>query len=170
MKKVDSSVKNEKAQNLTNSQAEVFADDFASFQGSGKGVTLAVMTADTAAESSKSAAKTTLKLVIFIFAIVLIISIAKNVDLWLKYNRLQDVYIDTLARHTGWERSYILEAMKYSLDKVKPNIKEQRESGQIDLFPYKERSLNKEFENLNKEIEKDIEHKLDKIELGGVNE
>lgn len=34
-----------------------FVDDFASFQGSGKGVTLVVMTVDTAAESSKSAAK-----------------------------------------------------------------------------------------------------------------
>lgn len=106
------------------------------------------------------------KLIRAVFVMLLITSIAKNVDLWLKYNRLQDVYIDTLARHTGWERSYILEAMKYSLDKVKPNIKEQSEGG-IDLFPCKERSLNKEFENLNKEIEKDIEHKLDKIELGG---
>ena len=104
------------------------------------------------------------KLIRAVFIMMLVVSIAKNVDLWLKYNRLQDVYIDTLARHTGWERDYILEAMKYSLDKVKPNIKEQRESGQIDLFPYKERSLNKEFENLNKEIEKDIEAKIDKIE------
>lgn len=106
------------------------------------------------------------KLIRAVFIMMLVVSIAKNVDLWLKYNRLQDVYIDTLARHTGWERDYILEAMKYSLDKVKPNIKEQSEGG-IDLFPCKERSLNKEFENLNKEIEKDIEHKLDKIELGG---
>lgn len=106
-----------------------------------------------------------------VFVMLIVLSIAKNVDLWLKYNRLQDVYIDTIARHTGWERDYILEAMKFSLEKVKPNIKEQSEGG-IDLFPCKERSLNKEFENLNKEIEKDIEHKLDKIELGGggVNE
>ena len=108
------------------------------------------------------------KLIRAVFVMLLITSIAKNVDLWLKYNRLQDVYIDTIARHTGWERSYILEAMKFSLEKVKPNIKEQSE-GEIDLFPCKERSLNKEFENLNKEIEKDIEHKLDKIELGGGN-
>lgn len=106
------------------------------------------------------------------FIMILIISVAKNVDLWLKYNRLQDVYIDTIARHTGWERGYILETMKYSLDKVKPNMKEQRKAGQIDLFPYKERSVNKEFENLNKEIEKDIEAKIEKIEKleGGVNE
>lgn len=98
-----------------------------------------------------------------VFMMMLVISVAKNVDLWLKYNRLQDVYIDTIARHTGWERDYILEAMKHSLDKVKPNMKEQREAEQIDLFPYKERGVNKEFENLNKEIEKDIEAKIDKI-------
>lgn len=103
-----------------------------------------------------------------VFMLMLVLSVAKNVDLWLKYNRLQDVYIDTIARHTGWERDYILEAMKYSLDKVKPNVKEQGEAGQIDLLPRKERSVNKEFENLNKEIEKDIEAKIDKIEqLGG---
>lgn len=102
------------------------------------------------------------------FMMILVISVAKNVDLWLKYNRLQDVYIDTIARHTGWERDYILEVMKHSLDKVKPNMKEQGEAGQIDLLPYKERGVNKEFENLNKEIEKDIEAKIDKIEqLGG---
>lgn len=88
-----------------------------------------------------------------IFIMALVISVAKNVDLWLKYNRLQDVYIDTIARHTGFERDYILEAMKHSLDKVKPNMKEQKEAGQIDLLPYKERGVNKEFENLNKEIE-----------------
>lgn len=106
-----------------------------------------------------------------VFMLMLVLSVAKNVDLWLKYNRLQDVYIDTIARHTGWERDYILEAMKHSLDKVKPNVKEQREAGQTDLLPYKERGVNKEFENLNKEIEKDIEAKIDKIEqLGEVNE
>lgn len=103
-----------------------------------------------------------------VFMLMLVLSVAKNVDLWLKYNRLQDVYIDTIARHTGWERDYILEAMKHSLDKVKPNVKEQGEAGQIDLLPRKERGVNKEFENLNKEIEKDIEAKIDKIEqLGG---
>ena len=106
-----------------------------------------------------------------VFMLMLVLSVAKNVDLWLKYNRLQDVYIDTIARHTGWERDYILETMKYSLDKVKPNVKEQREAGQTDLLPRKERSVNKEFENLNKEIEKDIEAKIDKIEqLGGGGE
>lgn len=108
-----------------------------------------------------------------LFMLMLVLSVAKNVDLWLKYNRLQDVYIDTIARHTGWERDYILEAMKHSLDKVKPNVKEQGEAEQTDLHPYKERGVNKEFENLNKEIEKDIEAKIDKIEqLGGgrVNE
>lgn len=108
-----------------------------------------------------------------VFMLMLVLSVAKNVDLWLKYNRLQDVYIDTIARHTGWERDYILEAMKHSLDKVKPNVKEQGEAGQADLLPRKERGVNKEFENLNKEIEKDIEAKIDKIEqLGGgrVNE
>lgn len=108
-----------------------------------------------------------------VFMLMLVLSVAKNVDLWLKYNRLQDVYIDTIARHTGWERDYILEAMKHSLDKVKPNVKEQGEAGQTDLLPRKERGVNKEFENLNKEIEKDIEAKIDKIEqLGGgrVNE
>lgn len=103
-----------------------------------------------------------------VFMLMLVLSVAKNVDLWLKYNRLQDVYIDTIARHTGWERDYILEAMKHSLDKVKPNMKEQGEAGQTDLLPRKERSVNKEFENLNKEIEKDIEAKIEKIEqLGG---
>lgn len=103
-----------------------------------------------------------------VFMLMVVLSVAKNVDLWLKYNRLQDVYIDTIARHTGWERDYILEAMKHSLDKVKPNMKEQREAGQIDLLPRKERGVNKEFENLNKEIEKDIGAKIDKIEqLGG---
>lgn len=105
------------------------------------------------------------------FMMMVVISVAKNVDLWLKYNRLQDVYIDTIARHTGWERDYILEAMKHSLDKVKPNMKEQGEAGRIDLLPYKERGINKEFENLNKEIEKDIEAKIDKIEqIGVINE
>lgn len=105
------------------------------------------------------------KFVRAIFMMMLVISVAKNVDLWLKYNRLQDVYIDTIARHTGWERDYILEAMRHSLDKVKPDMKEQGEAGQI----VKERGvINKEFENLNKEIEKDIEAKIDKIEqLGG---
>ena len=103
-----------------------------------------------------------------VFMLMLVLSVAKNVDLWLKYNRLQDVYIDTIARHTGWERDYILEAMKHSLDKVKPNMKEQGEAGQTDLLPRKERGVNKEFENLNKEIEKDIEAKIDKIEhIGG---
>lgn len=34
-----------------------FADDFASFQGSGKGAYLSYVTADTAVESSKSVAK-----------------------------------------------------------------------------------------------------------------
>lgn len=106
-----------------------------------------------------------------VFMLMLVLSVAKNVDLWLKYNRLQDVYIDTIARHTGWERDYILEAMKHSLDKVKPNVKEQGEAGQTDLLPRKERGVNKEFENLNKEIEKDIEAKIDKIEqLGGGEE
>ena len=108
-----------------------------------------------------------------VFMLMLVLSVAKNVDLWLKYNRLQDVYIDTIARHTGWERDYILEAMKHSLDKVKPNVKEQGEAGQADLLPRKERGVNKEFENLNKEIEKDIEAKIDKIEQlegGRVNE
>lgn len=101
-----------------------------------------------------------------VFMLMLVLSVAKNVDLWLKYNRLQDVYIDTIARHTGWERDYILEAMKHSLDKVKPNM--QGEAVQTDLLPRKERGVNKEFENLNKEIEKDIEAKIDKIEqLGG---
>lgn len=110
----------------------------------------------------------TYKAVRAVFMLMLVISVAKNVDLWLKYNRLQDVYIDTIARHTGWERDYILEAMKHSLDKVKPNVKEQGEAGQIDSHPYKGRGVNKEFENLNKEIEKDIEAKIDKIEqLGG---
>lgn len=109
------------------------------------------------------------KFVRAIFMMMLVISVAKNVDLWLKYNRLQDVYIDTIARHTGWERDYILEAMKHSLDKVKPDMKERSEARQI----VKERgAINKEFENINKEIEKDIEAKIDKIEqLGGdVNE
>lgn len=107
-----------------------------------------------------------------VFMLMVVLSVAKNVDLWLKYNRLQDVYIDTIARHTGWERDYILEAMKHSLDKVKPNVKEQGEAVQTDLLPRKERGVNKEFENLNKEIEKDIEAKIDKFEqLGGrVNE
>lgn len=99
-----------------------------------------------------------------VFMLMLVLSVAKNVDLWLKYNRLQDVYIDTIARHTGWERDYILEAMKHSLDKVKSNVKEQGEAGQTDLLPYKRRGVNKEIENLNKEIEKDIEAKIDKIE------
>ena len=35
------------------------------------------------------------KLIRAVFVMLLITSIAKNVDLWLKYNRLQDVYIDT---------------------------------------------------------------------------
>ena len=110
----------------------------------------------------------TYKAVRAVFMLMLVLSVAKNVDLWLKYNRLQDVYIDTIARHTGWERDYILEAMKHSLDKVKPNVKEQGEAGQTDLSSRKERGVNKEFENLNKEIEKDIEAKIDKIEqLGG---
>ena len=50
------------AQNLTNSQAAGFCDDFGGFQGSGKGAYLGYVTADTAAESTKSAQKPTPKL------------------------------------------------------------------------------------------------------------
>lgn len=100
-----------------------------------------------------------------VFILLLVVSVAKNVELWLKYERLQESYIDSLARYTNWDRGYILEVMKNSMSSVKPNM---RKEGEIDIFPYKERGINKEYENINKEIEKDIVQKLDKIESLGL--
>lgn len=97
-----------------------------------------------------------------VFILLLVVSVAKNVELWLKYERLQESYIDSLARYTNWDRDYILEVMKNSLSSVKKDMRDG--TGKIEIVPYKERSLNKEYENINKEIEKDIENKLDKIE------
>lgn len=102
-----------------------------------------------------------------VFILLLVVSVAKNVELWLKYERLQESYIDSLARYTNWDRDYILEVMKNSLSSVKKDMR--RETGKIEIDPYKERSLNKEYENINKEIEKDIENKLDKIESLGLS-
>lgn len=102
-----------------------------------------------------------------VFILLLVVSVAKNVELWLKYERLQESYIDSLARYTNWDRDYILEVMKNSLSSVKKDMRDG--TGKIEIVPYKERSLNKEYENINKEIEKDIEHKLDKIESLGLS-
>lgn len=102
-----------------------------------------------------------------VFILLLVVSVAKNVELWLKYERLQESYIDSLARYTNWDRDYILEVMKNSLSSVKKDMRGG--TGKIETMPYKERSLNKEYENINKEIEKDIEHKLDKIENLGLS-
>lgn len=102
-----------------------------------------------------------------VFILLLVVSVAKNVELWLKYERLQESYIDSLARYTNWDRDYILEVMKNSLSSVKKDMR--GETGKIEIVPYKERSLNKEYENINKEIEKDIENKLDKIESLGLS-
>lgn len=102
-----------------------------------------------------------------VFILLLVVSVAKNIELWLKYERLQESYIDSLARYTNWDRDYILEVMKNSLSSVKKNM--IGETGKIEIVPYKERSLNKEYENINKEIEKDIENKLDKIESLGLS-
>lgn len=102
-----------------------------------------------------------------VFILLLVVSVAKNVELWLKYERLQESYIDSLARYTNWDRDYILEVMKNSLSSVKKDMREG--IGKIEIMPYKERSLNKEYENINKEIEKDIENKLDKIESLGLS-
>lgn len=102
-----------------------------------------------------------------VFILLLVVSVAKNVELWLKYERLQESYIDSLARYTNWDRDYILEVMKNSLSSVKKDMREGM--GKIEIIPYKERSLNKEYENINKEIEKDIENKLDKIESLGLS-
>ncbi len=57
--------------------------------------------------------------------------------------------------------------MKNSLSSVKKDMRGG--TGKIEIVPYKERSLNKEYENINKEIEKDIENKLDKIESLGLS-
>lgn len=100
-----------------------------------------------------------------VFILLFVVSVAKNVELWLKYERLQESYIDSLARYTNWDRDYILEVMKNSLSSVKKDMRGG--AGKIEITPYKERSLNKEYENINKEIEKDIENKLDKIESLG---
>ncbi|MDL0083004.1 hypothetical protein NYG90_10070 [Helicobacter sp. XJK30-2] len=102
-----------------------------------------------------------------VFILLLVVSVAKNVELWLKYERLQESYIDSLARYTNWDRDYILEVMKNSLSSVKKDMRGG--AGKIEIAPYKERSLNKEYENINKEIEKDIENKLDKIESLGLS-
>lgn len=102
-----------------------------------------------------------------VFILLLVVSVAKNVELWLKYERLQESYIDSLARYTNWDRDYILEVMKNSLSSVKKDMRDGM--GKIEIIPYKERSLNKEYENINKEIEKDIENKLDKIESLGLS-
>lgn len=102
-----------------------------------------------------------------VFMLLLVVSVAKNVELWLKYERLQESYIDSLARYTNWDRDYILEVMKNSLSSVKKDMRNG--TGKIEIVPYKERSLNKEYENINKEIEKDIENKLDKIESLGLS-
>lgn len=102
-----------------------------------------------------------------VFILLLVVSVAKNVELWLKYERLQESYIDSLARYTNWDRDYILEVMKNSLSSVKKDMR--GDTGKIEIIPYKERSLNKEYENINKEIEKDIENKLDKIESLGLS-
>lgn len=102
-----------------------------------------------------------------VFILLLVVSVAKNVELWLKYERLQESYIDSLARYTNWDRDYILEVMKNSLSSVKKDMRDG--TGKIEIIPYKERSLNKEYENINKEIEKDIENKLDKIESLGLS-
>lgn len=102
-----------------------------------------------------------------VFILLLVVSVAKNVELWLKYERLQESYIDSLARYTNWDRDYILEVMKNSLSSVKKDMRDG--TGKIEIMPYKERSLNKEYENINKEIEKDIENKLDKIESFGLS-
>lgn len=93
-----------------------------------------------------------------VFILLLVVSVAKNVELWLKYERLQESYIDSLARYTNWDKNYILEVLKNSMSAAKKNM-----SGEIEIVPHKERSLNKEYENINKEIEKDIEQKLDKV-------
>lgn len=102
-----------------------------------------------------------------VFILLLVVSVAKNIELWLKYERLQESYIDSLARYTNWDRGYILEVMKNSLSSVKKDMRGGM--GKIEITPYKERSLNKEYENINKEIEKDIENKLDKIESLGLS-
>lgn len=97
-----------------------------------------------------------------VFILLLVVSVAKNVELWLKYERLQESYIDSLARYTNWDRDYILEVMKNSMSSVKKDMRGG--TGKIEITPYKERSLNKEYENINKEIEEDIKKKLNKIE------
>lgn len=102
-----------------------------------------------------------------VFILLLVVSVAKNVELWLKYERLQESYIDSLARYTNWDRDYILEVMKNSMSSVKKDMRGG--TGEIEISPYKERSLNKEYENINKEIEKDIVQKLDKIESLGLS-
>lgn len=102
-----------------------------------------------------------------VFILLLVVSVAKNVELWLKYERLQESYIDSLARYTNWDRDYILEVMKNSMSSVKKDMRDG--TGKIEIVPYKERSLNKEYENINKEIEEDIKKKLDKIESLGLS-
>lgn len=102
-----------------------------------------------------------------VFILLLVVSVAKNVELWLKYERLQESYIDSLARYTNWDRDYILEVIKNSLSSVKKDMR--GDTGKIEIAPYKEQSLNKEYENINKEIEKDIENKLGKIESLGLS-
>lgn len=102
-----------------------------------------------------------------VFILLLVVSVAKNIELWLKYERLQESYIDSLARYTNWDRDYILEVMKNSMSSVKKDMRGR--TGKIEIVPYKERSLNKEYENINKEIEEDIKKKLDKIESLGLS-
>lgn len=84
------------------------------------------------------------------------LSIAQNVDFYLKYNRLQELYIESL---TTAEKTSIETELKGKVLKL-PQA-EQAEQ-------LKARGINKEFQSLNNEVLKDLENKashLEKIKL-----
>ena len=95
------------------------------------------------------------KIIRFVVILLFMVSIAQNVALWLKYNRLQEIYIESITTSK------------------KTNIKTELESKvlktpQAEQAEQAERSINKEFQNLNSEVLKDLEnkaHHLKKIKL-----
>ncbi len=96
------------------------------------------------------------KITRFIVILLFMLSIAQNVNLWLKYNRLQELYIESIstAGKTDIETKFESKVLK---------IPQAEQAEQAEA-----RGINKEFQNLNSEILKDLEnkaHHLKKIKI-----
>ena len=99
------------------------------------------------------------KIIRFTFILILMLSIAQNVDLYLKYNRLQELYIETI---TTPKQTSIETELKGKILKI-PQAEQAEQAERL-----KARGINKEFQNLNNEVLKDLENKanhLEKIKL-----